>query len=117
MDELNKDKQKAMDVRGGDRGARWRSGAEDDRQMQRDGSKANVEAWKSHFEDLPGKLMQQNVPGNEQASRFGSGMPDTEKQTSLLEKIADVLQSSSKESLKVAEKMASSIKENGIMVS
>ena len=117
LDELNKDKQKTRDVRGGDRGARWRAGVEEDRQMQRDGSKANVEAWKSHFEDLPGKLMQQNVPGNEQASRFGSGMPDTEKQTSLLEKIADVLQSSSKESLKVAEKMASSIKENGITVS
>jgi len=102
-------------VRGGDRLGRWRAGQEDDKKMREEGNRLQMDAYKKHYDELPQKLMQ-NVSGQEQAAS-GVGFGGNDRNTAVLERIAETLITSSRDSVKASDKVVSAIEGSGISIS
>lgn len=101
-------------VLGGDRLGRWRAGQADDRRMREEGNRLQMDAYKTHFDELPGKLMQ-NVSGKEQAAA-GVGFSGEDRHTAILEKIATILEGTDKNSTKHSEAVLNAIESSGISI-
>ncbi len=118
LDELTEQQKKdesergRRSVSGGDRGARWRAGMEDDRKMQEEGNRLQMEAYKKKYDELP-----QNLMGKEQASLGGPDMgKNMSEQLTALKTMSEMLTKMASSASSGPDKIVSAIEGSGLSV-